>query len=96
MSGPCPEGHGQTAKYHAGVPLYEFECEGCGARFSELVAAGAVAPCPECANPAPRRLWSAPGLVKRLQVTGLAAQRSEASRREREERHRERREATDG
>ena len=31
------------------MPIYEFECEGCGAVFEELVAAGAAAiACPDC------------------------------------------------
>jgi putative FmdB family regulatory protein len=30
------------------VPLYEFDCSVCGARFEEIVPAGCVAPCPAC------------------------------------------------
>jgi len=30
------------------VPLYEFECPRCGARFEELVRVGGVAPCACC------------------------------------------------
>src|ERR1700710_2771420 len=40
------------------MPIYEFECEGCGEVFEELVAAGAAAPCPECGSERTRRLMS--------------------------------------
>lgn len=41
------------------VPIYEFECEECGARFEELVAADASAvPCPDCGSERTRRLLS--------------------------------------
>lgn len=40
------------------MPIYEFECPKCGARFEEIVAAGTKsAPCAECgAEGAERRL----------------------------------------
>ncbi len=42
------------------MPIYEFECEGCGASFEELVAAGTEAvACPECGSERSRRLISA-------------------------------------
>jgi putative FmdB family regulatory protein len=40
------------------MPIYEFECEGCGARFEELVAAGAAVACPSCGAEPARRLYS--------------------------------------
>lgn len=40
------------------MPIYEFECEGCGARFEELVAAGGSAPCGACGSERTRRLYS--------------------------------------
>lgn len=61
------------------MPIYEFECEGCGAAFEELVAAGAAVPCPECGSERTRRLMSAvspPGRLPRG-----AGVRSEESRR---------------
>jgi putative FmdB family regulatory protein len=61
------------------VPIYEFECEGCGAVFEELVAAGATVPCPECGAKETRRLMSTvspPGRMPRG-----AGVRSEESRR---------------
>jgi putative FmdB family regulatory protein len=44
------------------VPLYEFECERCGARFEELVDAGtADVACRSCGGEGTRRVYSAPG-----------------------------------
>lgn len=40
------------------MPVYEFECEECGARFEELVAAGAAVACPRCGAEGTRRLYS--------------------------------------
>ncbi len=62
------------------MPIYEFECEGCGERFEELMAAGAAAPaCPACGAGETRRVFtsvSPPGRLPRG-----AAVRSEDSRR---------------
>ncbi|MBS1845233.1 MAG: zinc ribbon domain-containing protein, partial [Actinobacteria bacterium] len=42
------------------MPIYEFECEECGAGFEELVAAGTESvACPECGSARSRRLISA-------------------------------------
>jgi putative FmdB family regulatory protein len=39
------------------MPIYEFDCEACGARFEELVAGGTERhACPECGEPSDRRL----------------------------------------
>jgi putative FmdB family regulatory protein len=51
------------------VPIYEFICEACGARFERLLDAGAEGPaCPECGADRTRRVFSAqaptPHLVK--------------------------------
>ncbi|HEX4752137.1 MAG TPA: zinc ribbon domain-containing protein [Solirubrobacterales bacterium] len=66
------------------MPIYEFECEECGACFEELVAAGvAAAPCPECGSERSRRLISAvspPGRTPR----GARVRADESRRRERE------------
>jgi putative FmdB family regulatory protein len=66
------------------VPIYEFECESCGERFEELVAAGAEsAPCPACGSAATRRLLSGfapPG----RQPRGPRVRSEESRRRERE------------
>src|ERR1700743_3272035 len=41
------------------MPIYEFECEECGERFEELVAASVGnAPCPACESARTRRLIS--------------------------------------
>jgi len=66
------------------MPIYEFECEGCGERFEELVAAGAESlPCPACGSARTRRLLSGfapPG----RQPRGAAVRSDESRRRERE------------
>jgi putative FmdB family regulatory protein len=40
------------------VPLYEFDCCTCGARFDEVVPAGCTAPCPACGGEEVRRAFS--------------------------------------
>ena len=63
------------------MPIYEFECEGCGAVFEELVAAGATVPCPQCGADGARRLMSTvspPGRTPR----GAAVRSDESRRRE--------------
>jgi putative FmdB family regulatory protein len=64
------------------MPIYEFECEGCGACFEELVAAGTAAlACPECGSERTRRLISAvspPGRTPR----GAGVRSDESRRRE--------------
>lgn len=66
------------------MPIYEFECEACGERFEELVAAGAeAAPCPACGSGRSRRLLSGfapPG----RQPRGARVRSDESRRRERE------------
>jgi putative FmdB family regulatory protein len=66
------------------MPIYEFECEKCGARFEELVAAGieAVA-CAECGSTHTRRLMSSVSPPGR-QPRGAAVRSNESQRRERE------------
>lgn len=66
------------------MPIYEFECEKCGARFEELVGAGAPAvACEACGSPRTRRLYSSfapPG----RQPRGAAVRSDESRRTERE------------
>jgi putative FmdB family regulatory protein len=66
------------------MPIYEFECEGCGERFEELVGAGVEsAPCPVCGTARTRRLLSGfapPG----RQPRGARVRSDESRRRERE------------
>jgi putative FmdB family regulatory protein len=60
------------------VPLYEFECGRCGARFEELVAAGTDAvDCRACGVAETRRLYSPPGAPPRLAKTGGALRKQE-------------------
>jgi len=64
------------------MPIYEFECEGCGVRFEELVGAGAEGvPCPECGEGRTRRLISAVSPPGR-QPRGAGVRSDESRRRE--------------
>jgi putative FmdB family regulatory protein len=66
------------------MPIYEFECEGCGARFEELVATGSEGiACPECGSERTRRLLSAVSPPGR-QPRGAAVRSDESRRGERE------------
>ena len=65
------------------MPIYEFECEGCGERFEELVGAEAAAACPTCGSERTRRLYSAVSPPGR-QPRGAAVRSSESRRREKE------------
>jgi putative FmdB family regulatory protein len=65
------------------MPIYEFECEECGARFEELVAAGAAAACPSCGSERTRRLYSNVSPPGR-QPRGAGVRSEESRRRERE------------
>jgi putative FmdB family regulatory protein len=62
------------------MPIYEFSCEACGARFEKLVPAGtgSVA-CPECGAERTARVLSAPGAPMRL-VQGRDARRRQEQR----------------
>jgi putative FmdB family regulatory protein len=65
------------------MPIYEFECEGCGARFEELVAAGQGVACPSCGSEQTRQLLSAVSPPGR-QPRGAAVRSNESRRREKE------------
>ncbi|HET7417966.1 MAG TPA: zinc ribbon domain-containing protein [Solirubrobacterales bacterium] len=65
------------------MPIYEFECEGCGARFEELVAAGEAAACPACGAERSRRLYSSVAPPGR-QPRGAKVRSDESRRGERE------------
>ncbi len=66
------------------MPIYEYECEGCGERFEELVAAGAVGvACPRCGSTETRRLLSNVSPAGR-QPRGAAVRSDESRRGERE------------
>ncbi|HET8564846.1 MAG TPA: zinc ribbon domain-containing protein [Solirubrobacterales bacterium] len=65
------------------MPIYEFECEACGARFEELVRAGAEVACRECGAARARRLYSSVAPPGR-QPRGAKVRADESRRRERE------------
>jgi putative FmdB family regulatory protein len=66
------------------MPIYEFECEECGAHFEELVSADAAVPaCTACGSPRTRRLISNVSPPGR-QPRGAAVRSEESRRRERE------------
>jgi len=74
------------------MPIYEFECERCEARFEELVAAGGSAACPACGCERVRRLLS--GVAPPGRQPRGAAVRSDESRRREQEAGRQERLAT--
>jgi putative FmdB family regulatory protein len=66
------------------MPIYEFECGGCGARFEELVGAGTdEMNCPECGADRAQRLLSNVSPPGR-QPRGARVRSDESQRRERE------------
>ena len=72
------------------MPIYEFECQKCGARFEELVRAGAKAPCPQCKSSEVERRYSQIGEPRiPVGLTGKAAAESNSRRAAREERRKE-------
>lgn len=71
------------------MPIYEFECEECGARFEELVAAAAVVACTACGSERTRRLLSSVAPPGR-QPRGAGVRSDESRRRERESARQER------
>jgi putative FmdB family regulatory protein len=68
------------------VPVYEFECDRCGARFEALVDAGTEeTSCRLCGAPGSRRLLSAPAPPMRLvKSRGETRKQEERNRRLRE------------
>lgn len=61
------------------MPIYEFECGSCGARFEELVGAGTEAStCRACGDEGARRVYSPPAPEQRLVKSGGAARKQEA------------------
>jgi putative FmdB family regulatory protein len=73
------------------VPLYEFDCCTCGARFEQIVPAGCTAPCPACGG---EQVTRAISQIARPRVpvglTGKAAAESNTLRSERDARKKER------
>lgn len=71
------------------MPIYEFECEDCEARFEELVAADVVVACATCGSGRTRRLLSSVAPPGR-QPRGAGVRSDESRRRERESARQER------
>jgi putative FmdB family regulatory protein len=71
------------------MPIYEFECEECGARFEELVAAEGAAACTACGGDRTRRLYSEVSPPGR-QPRGAKVRADESRRGEREAARRQR------
>ncbi|MGH2954497.1 MAG: FmdB family zinc ribbon protein [Solirubrobacterales bacterium] len=62
------------------MPIYEFRCDACGARFARLVDAGTrSAVCPECEAEDSRRVLSAQAAP--MQLVKPAAERRKQERR---------------
>jgi putative FmdB family regulatory protein len=60
------------------MPIYEFECEQCGADFDDLVSAGTEhAPCPRCGSERTARRFSAPASTFKLVKSPGAARQQE-------------------
>jgi putative FmdB family regulatory protein len=61
------------------MPLYEFRCESCGARFEALAPVGTQsAGCPKCESERTVRVFSAPAPPQHLVKTRSEARKQEA------------------
>jgi putative FmdB family regulatory protein len=74
------------------MPLYDFRCRACGATFEARAPAGELARCPDCDSEDTERLLSPFAGPFTVAPRGLAARRSDATRRVREEQRAERKE----
>jgi putative FmdB family regulatory protein len=73
------------------VPLYEFDCSVCGARFEEIVPAGCTAPCPACGGEDVTRAFSQIGARgPAVGLSGAGARDSDARRAQRDAAKKER------
>ena len=45
------------------MPLFEYECRGCGRQFEAFVTADRTPACPACQSAELRKLLSSPGMV---------------------------------
>ena len=60
------------------MPIYEFECDACGARFDKLVRAGTQSvACEQCGTDRTRRVFSPQAQVPRLVKTPREARKQE-------------------
>jgi putative FmdB family regulatory protein len=74
------------------MPLYDFRCRDCEARFEARTPPGAHAACPDCGSEDTERLLSPFAGPFTVAPRGLAARRSNDTRRVREEQRAERKE----
>jgi putative FmdB family regulatory protein len=74
------------------MPLYDFRCCACDARFEARARADELPACPECGTAETERLLSPFAGPFTVAARGLAARRSNAVRQAREEQRLERRE----
>ncbi len=72
------------------MPLYDFRCRSCGEQFEEFAPPGATAPCPACGGADVERVLTAFAGPFTVAPRGVAARRSNAQRRVREEQRAER------
>lgn len=66
------------------MPLLDFECEACGARFEELILADRVPVCPQCGVGEVQRLYSPIGRAPKVSMSRAAMRDSDSRRSERE------------
>jgi putative FmdB family regulatory protein len=66
------------------MPLLDFECEKCSARFEELVLGEREVVCPECGAGEVRRLYSPIGRAPKVSMSRAAIRDSDSRRAERE------------
>jgi putative FmdB family regulatory protein len=66
------------------MPLLDFECEKCSARFEELVLGDRAPVCPECGAEEVRRLYSPIGRAPKVSMSRAAMRDSDSRRAERE------------
>jgi len=74
------------------MPLYDFTCRACGEQFEARGSPGESVPCARCGSAEVERLLSGFAGPFTVGLRGVAARRSDATRRAREEGRRERRE----
>ena len=74
------------------MPLYDFRCRACEARFEARMPHGELPACPACGRREAERVLTAFAGPFTVGMRGAAAKRSNALRRTREEQRRERRE----
>ena len=70
------------------MPLYDFQCPNCSTEFEAVTDPGADASCPSCGAADAKRLWRPIAPPSKVGLRGLAAQRSNDTRRAREEKKR--------